>query len=433
MNTDVNNLAIYARVINKILTCKESEFLKDVDLRMFEKADEKSILVKLKDYLDKYNIVMDKDAFLLEYPKWNFVEVDDPNEAILESLNEQYVYNQILPIYNNFKEIIKTNSVEALDYLKSSLESIENSSVITGTNLITEANLRYEEYVNKKLNNDWYIPTGFKELDNIIHGLNRGEEFAVLFARTGIGKSFIALSICLNACKLGHRVGYVSPEMSPSMLGFRTDSLDEHFSSSALMRGKEVPGYKEYIDKLMSSNYYFMAAEQKDFNNVITVSKLRRFVTLNQLDFLCIDGLTYLTDERGSKRDNKTTVLTNISQDLMQLSIQLKIPILAIVQSNREGVKEDAPSLENIRDSDGISHNASKVISLKQNDMGGIEIVILKHRAGTNGGRLLYLWDIDKGIFTYVVSENDATTKQEKQENIAALNDKFEDFDVRDF
>jgi len=94
----------------------------------------------------------------------------------------------------------------------------------------------------------------------------------------------------------------------------------------------------------------------------------------------------------------------------MLLSVELQIPILVVVQSNREGARNDeergTPELENIRDSDGISHNATKVISLRQTGP-GLEMGIKKNRDGSTNVRLVYTWDIDTGIYTYIPGEND--------------------------
>ena len=143
--------------------------------------------------------------------------------------------------------------------------------------------------------------------------------------------------------------------------------------------------------------------------------------TAHALDAIAIDGITYMTDERYKKGDNKTTPLTNISEDLMSLSIELKIPILVVVQANRSGVvdaeKGGTPVLESIRDSDGISHNASKVLSIRQDKDGMLEIGIKKQRFGPVGGKLKYSWNIDKGIFDFVPSYDDdqAIDRTERQ------------------
>ncbi len=93
----------------------------------------------------------------------------------------------------------------------------------------------------------------------------------------------------------------------------------------------------------------------------------------------------------------------------MSLSLELKVPVLVVVQANRTGVgnanEDGTPELESIRDSDGIAHNASKVISLKQKTDGVLEIGIKKQRFGRVGDKLNYLWDIDTGTFTYLPND----------------------------
>ena len=97
----------------------------------------------------------------------------------------------------------------------------------------------------------------------------------------------------------------------------------------------------------------------------------------------------------------------------MLLSVELQIPILVVVQSNRGGVRGEeergTPELENIRDSDGIAQNATKVISLRQTGP-GLEMGIKKNRDGSTNVKLVYTWDIDTGIFTYIPGENDVNT-----------------------
>ena len=150
----------------------------------------------------------------------------------------------------------------------------------------------------------------------------------------------------------------------------------------------------------------------------------------NKLEVLGIDGITYLTDERYKKGDSKTITLTNISEDLMSLSIELGIPILVVVQSNREGAKTDdqdgTPELENIRDSDGIAQNATKVIALRQTGA-GLEFGIKKHRDGESGGKLIYYWDIDRGVFSYVPSSGDSVNPAVKQQRVDNIKKTFKD------
>lgn len=114
----------------------------------------------------------------------------------------------------------------------------------------------------------------------------------------------------------------------------------------------------------------------------------------------------------------------------MSLSMELKIPILVVVQANRQGVsekEEGTPELETIRDSDGISHNASKVISIRQLVDNVLELGIKKQRFGPVGGKLKYAWNIDKGEFVYIPSEDDGTSRVNKKEAINKVRGKFND------
>lgn len=178
----------------------------------------------------------------------------------------------------------------------------------------------------------------------------------------------------------------------------------------------------------------FIVTIPQDFNRKITVSKIRNFIQKNKIDVLGIDGITYLTDERYQRGDTRTTMLTNISEDLMSLSIELKIPILVVVQSNRQGVNKDSeetPDLENIKDSDGIAANATKVLAIKQKAQENIiQLSVRKHRDGRTGQTLLYQFDFDTGNFTYIPSNDDGLEPKQRKEKINKIKAEFNDEDV---
>ena len=138
-----------------------------------------------------------------------------------------------------------------------------------------------------------------------------------------------------------------------------------------------------------------------------------------------------MTDERYRRGDNKTTTLTNISEDLMALSMEMKVPILIVVQANRGGVSQDdndgTPELETIRDSDGISHNASKVLSIRQTKDGILKMEVKKQRFGSVGGKLNYQWDINTGTFSWVPSYDDAEPRQKTERKVREVKRQYKD------
>ena len=89
---------------------------------------------------------------------------------------------------------------------------------------------------------------------------------------------------------------------------------------------------------------------------------------------------------------------------LMLVAVQNIFPMIANARAN-----SFISTVENIRDSDGIAQNATKVISLRQTGP-GLEMGIKKNRDGSTNVKLVYTWDIDTGIFTYIPGENDVNT-----------------------
>ena len=412
------------QILNKIISTKDISIITDNNLTIdyfLEYEDEYSFI---KEHFDNYKNVPDTETFINKFPDFELLKVNESDRYLVDAIREEYLYSKSVPVIKKAAELLKSDSNEASRYLQSELVNLTPNYITPYVDII-HSNSRVEMFEDKSNNKDkWFIPTGFEELDDIIYGWQCGEEFVVIFARTGIGKSWVLVKTVQHAWEIGKNVGYVSPEMSADKIGYRFDTLNNHFSNMALVRGDKskvsIDEYRQYNEKLAEHNNRILVSTPMDFNKQVTVGKLRTFVQANNLDMLAIDGITYMTDERYKRGDNKTTSLTNISEDLMALSCELKIPILVVVQSNRGGTEKDTPDLEDIRDSDGIAHNATKVISLNQKEE-ALVMKIKKNRDGKIGDKLTYLWDIDLGEFTWMPGDCDSATierKEQKREEV---------------
>lgn len=416
--------------INKILNTKNYNFVtaNALDKTYFSPYEEE--FTYINDHFNRYGNVPDKETFLSVFPDFETFEVTETDEYLLNSLNEEHLYSMAVPVIQKSAEILKGNSLDAVNYLMRQVTSLNKSVGVTSTDIIHQAKSRLDKYKEKRSGNesDFFINSGFKELDYQIHGWSRGEELVVFFARTNQGKSWVLAKCLAHAWRLGFNCGFISPEMSPDSIGYRVDTLLSHFDNMALNWGKNVSGYEEYINSLDNNDATFHVATQKDFGGIITVSKLKTFVQNNNLHILGIDGLTYIQDERRTRNDNQQAQLTHISEDLMQLSIDLKIPVVCVVQANRDGVKMNGGNLEleNIRDADGIAYNASKVIAIRQKvDEEILELTVKKNRNGFVGGKFIYQWIPNTGDFNYVPSEDDGNSEEDREEQIQALRDQF--------
>lgn len=407
---------IELQILSKVLNTKQMSFLElnnitdDYFITYPEEYD------FIKEHYNKYGNVPDIETFLDKFNNFEILDVKESDEFLISTFKEEYQFSKLVPVVQRVADLLQTDSVSAVEYLQTAMNDFKPVDFNVGMDIITDANIRYEEWQERKENPEKYmLETGFFELDEVIGGYQCGEELVVIFARTGQGKTWVLMKSLQHNWSMGKRVGLIEPEMSVTKTAYRFDTLQSNISNKGLMRGEDIPGYKRYIDNLKKHDNPFVVATPKDFGGRVTVSKLRTFVESNELDILGIDGISYLRDERYQRGDNMTTQLTHISEDLMDLSIKLKIPVLVVSQSNRGGVKDDGtPDLENIRDSDGLAFNASLVLSTRQRDP-GMELSVKKNRNGITGISLVYAWDIDKGEFNYVPSDDSDYTSSDTE------------------
>ena len=431
---------VVLQILSRVLETGEYEFFENnlITKEDFEGTGYEEEFEFITNHYKKYGNVPDKATFLAKFPEEELVQVEESDKYLVDTLREDVLYRKAVPYVQRVAELLQTNSNEAVDYMLYAMKQLQPNYDLGGVDLISQGKQRLDHFkdkVNKQ--DDWYFTTGFPELDEVIHGIQRGEELMVLFARTNQGKSWVLEKIMTHIWELGFNVGYVSPEMSADSIGYRFDTLTKNFSNKGLMWGSDdinIEEYEKHIDSLKTHQNTFICSTPMDFDRKITVSKLRRWVQKNKLDAIAIDGITYMTDERAKRGDNKTTSLTNISEDLMLLSVELGIPVLLVVQANRTGVVDGdtggTPELESIRDSDGISHNASKVLSIRQDKDGMLEMGIKKSRFGRVGATLQWHWNINNGIFDFVPSYDDPQSEERTEKQIRHERKHIEKTDV---
>lgn len=409
------------QIIAKVIETGDYSIITDNSIteELFKRTDGTKDFVEefrfIKDHYEKYGNVPDKETFLAKFRDIELPIVTESNKFLVEAIREQHTFNQGLPILKRAAEIFTEDANAGVEYMLSALRDVQVNYTVGGTDIVADSCVRLEHYKERVRNqDDWYFTTGFAELDRLLHGIQRFEELVVLFARLGQGKSWVLAKIVSHIWKLGFNVAYISPEMGPDNVGYRFDTIQFGYSNSSLMWGLsdiDIEKYEQDINSLKERKNKFIVSTPSDFNNCITVSKLRNYIKQHKLDVIAIDGVKYLTDERYRRGDSETISLTHISEDLMALSVELQVPIIVVSQANRAGAKDDVPDIENISSSDGIAQCATKVIALRQDD-GNLEMRVEKNRYGTIGKKLKYIWNINIGEFIYTESSEDITSEE---------------------
>ena len=408
---------IQLQALNYIIAKKDTDFLTLYDEKFyFNYTDEYKYIRK---HFDKFKSVPDISTMLDKFPDFSPMEVTESTNYLSTRLYEEYVYNESVTIINNSSKMFSQDAVKAKEAIVTKLQSLEPPKRSYGVDIIKDAKKRYDILIDKQANKDDYIfSTGLNELDMLLGGIRREEELIVIYARTNNAKTWIAEKLAVSVWEQGHNVGFFSPEMSDTEIGYRFDTLFKNFDNHGItggIAGFNTDSYKKYINTLIKKDRpLFNVTTPLDFpDKRVTVTEIRKWIDENNLKMIVIDGLQYMTNERSNGRKTTPENLTEIAEDLVLISMEKKIPVIVVLQANRMGARDssgevsnEAPEIDTIRGSDGISHNATRTISVfKAKDI--IKLYISKNRYGEKGQHLYYQYDINNGKFTYVANPKD--------------------------
>ena len=408
---------IQCQMINHIINNQDASILLLNNLTQDYFSDFPNEYNFIKNHLNTYGKVPDQATFLNKFPEFEVLQVNEPITYLVNELYDDYNTRFLASTFNKVKKLLiegKTN--EAMTLYRNASNDMVKATHLETVDLLQDVS-RYDNYVEKCSDfSKYYVRTGFNELDNLIGGWDRFEDYVTITARPGVGKSWILLKIAIAAVEQGLRVGMYSGEMSENKVGYRFDTLVSHISNSAITRGKVdvQTQYKEYIDTL--KNKYkgcLKILTPSMINGPAGVTSLRAFIEKENLDILCIDQHSLLEDDRKAK--NPVEKAANISRDIKNLQVLKHIPIITVSQQNRSSL-ELGVSTANIAQSDRIGQDSTVVIFLEQKD-GILTLNLVKARDAVNNKKLSYVCDFDKGVFQFMPEEELNSTDCENLKN----------------
>jgi len=230
------------------------------------------------------------------------------------------------------------------------------------------------------------VPTGFKDLDDTLAGMQRSN-LLILASRPGVGKTSLALNIAQSlAVKYKRPVGFFSLEMSKEELVDRLLVAQADIDAWRLKTGKltedDFTKLSNAMGELAEAPLYIDDTPALSILEMRT--KARRLQVEVGIDLLVVD---YLQLARSRQLENRVQEVSEISQGLKNLARELKIPILAISQLSRaveqRGTRK--PQLADLRESGSIEQDSDVVMFLWREDEDNTEKIILdvaKHRNG---------------------------------------------------
>lgn len=249
------------------------------------------------------------------------------------------------------------------------------------------------------------VPTGYRDLDNILAGLQKSD-LVILAARPSCGKTSLALDIVRNiGTKLKKSVGLFSLEMSKEQLVDRMLCAEARVDLWKMRTGNlsdrpednDFPRIGHAMGVLAEAPIFIDDTPNANINQIRT--KSRRLQAEHGLDLIVIDYLQ-LMESRGGI-ENRVQEVAQITRGLKGIARELNIPVVALSQLSRvvEQSKPAIPKLSHLRESGSIEQDADVVLfiyrkaadrnyrleEIPPDERYIAEVYVAKHRNGPTG------------------------------------------------
>jgi replicative DNA helicase len=251
------------------------------------------------------------------------------------------------------------------------------------------------------------LGTGFRDLDELLQGLQKGN-LVVVAARPGIGKSSFVTNIARNvAVDSGKPVAMFSLEMSRMEIGMRLlcgeARVPQDKVRRAMVAAEDWGRIVEAAETLDRAPIWIV-----DSGNVTILdirSKARKLAARSEgLGLIIVDYLQLMTSHQ--RVESRQQEIAEISRSLKLLAKELDIPVVAVSQLNRDPEKrtDKRPQLADLRESGAIEQDSDVVMFIHREDVynrddptlkGVADVIVAKHRNGpTDSVRLTFRGDL---------------------------------------
>ena len=261
--------------------------------------------------------------------------VVEASESLIEQLESGDDINTCLDKFERTTERLDTSEED--NTLRAAMEKIFND--------INEG-----KPINK-------VKTGIPIIDKHTNGLAPGELVAI-GAKSGVGKSALAIRIAINMFKADKKVLIVSREMSKQQVTERI--ILSHSGIS-----KEAYENRNFTDKDWVRIIETMEAFSTDKiiidDKISTIAEIKQAVRKYKPDVLIVDYIQLLTP--SNPRDSRERQVAEMSRELKKMTSDFDMVVIQLTQLAEKGLGNYKPSGESYtRESRAIYHDSNIVI-----------------------------------------------------------------------
>jgi replicative DNA helicase len=376
-------------------------------LALFEKRSPID-LVTLTDYLEKSKKLKDVGGASYLATLVNFVPSAAHVKRYAEIVHTKATLRRLISAATNIIQFSynETDEVDSvLDKAESELLSVSQKFsrqyFIPVKSVLTETFDRIDE-LSKHKGKVNGVSTGFKELDNLLAGL-QPSDLIILAARPSMGKTSFALNVAQHVAVRGKiPVGVFSLEQSKEQIVDRIICGESNVDGWKLRTGnltdEDFPKIGQAMAMLSEAPIFI---DDSPMLNIMEIrTKARRLQSEHGLGLIIIDYLQLMQGRQSSRDINRVQEISEISRGLKAIARELNIPVVALSQLSRavEHRPDKRPQLADLRESGSIEQDADVVMFIYRDDYYDpesekkniAEVLIKKHRNGPIGSVELY-------------------------------------------
>jgi replicative DNA helicase len=325
-------------------------------------------LITVTDYLRSQNILEAAGGAGYITGLSDFVPTTAHIDTYCEQLKNESKQRKIARVIMESNQLIKdgVNYKDIISKISDVIAEVESDKVKSFVNARDIVNDVYEGIKNGRPHG---IMTGYEKMDKILKGIDK-EDFIILAADTGKGKSAMALNIISNVLARGLTVLLYSIEMSNKQnisrlvaLMSETDSrkpdsdLMEHEQTRRLQAFGLISGYDLILNQDALSVSEIRATAKAKENEL---NRQKRHI-----DFIVVDYAQIINP--GKHCDNRQQEVAEIGQQLNALTKDIKCPVMLLSQVNGDYQKEKRRlRLGDLRESKALAHPATLVMLLNK-------------------------------------------------------------------
>jgi replicative DNA helicase len=286
---------------------------------------------------------------------------------------------------------------DLIDYAEKSIFEISDKRIKASFATLKEVikdSFEMIEHLYDKKETVTGVPSGFRDLDDLTTGFQKGD-LIIVGGRPSMGKTAFVLNIAQHVgLEMREPLAIFSLEMAKEQLAFRMLCAEAMVNSNSIRKGFIK---KEDWHKLTGAASNLTGApifidDSSSINVLELRAKARRLKMEHGLSLVIVDYLQLMRG-RGSF-ERREQEISEISRSLKALAKELSVPVIAVSQLNRsvEQRRPPTPMLADLRESGAIEQDADIILFLYRDEIynkeakkGEAEVIIAKQRNGPTG------------------------------------------------